>query len=141
MKKIIVLLFVAAIFTACSNEKKWEYKELVVEGYSYEFAGEQSKMYSRMFGSNESKLNQMGQQGWELVSSYPIIETVHPNFGDKRYVTGLQPNTRTSKIVFIFKREYKGDKEKQKNKALQAPSETEFADTVAVDTVEGDFNF
>ncbi len=134
MKKIIVLLFVAAIFTACSNEKKWEYKELVVEGY--EFTSEWGQMSSRSFGSNESKLNQMGQQGWELVSSYPIIETVHPNFGDKRYVTGLQPNTRTSKIVFIFKREYKASKGNQKNKVQQKNSMTDqVEDTTVVDTV------
>ncbi len=111
MKKIIILLFAAILFAACDNQKKWEYREVVIEGR--EFSNGWGEMSSRSFASNEAKLNVMGQEGWELVSSYTITETVHPNFGDKRYVTGLQPNTRTSEIVFIFKREFK-DKVKDK---------------------------
>jgi len=40
----------------------------------------------------------------ELVDSYLEMETVHPNFGDSRYVTGLQPNVRPQRLVLIFER-------------------------------------
>lgn len=46
-------------------------------------------------------------KGWELVDIYTMIETVHPNFGNKKYVTGLQPNTRTQAICYVFKRAIK----------------------------------
>lgn len=43
-------------------------------------------------------------KGWELVSAVCETETVHPNFGRSDLVTGLQPNTRTGRIVLLFKR-------------------------------------
>ena len=47
---------------------------------------------------------QVAAEGWELVACYDSIETVFPNFGDDKYVTGLQPNVRTSTVFFVFKR-------------------------------------
>lgn len=41
---------------------------------------------------------------WELVGTVTEIETVHPNFGKEDYVTGIQPNTRTSGTILIFRR-------------------------------------
>lgn len=52
----------------------------------------------------DSQLNEMGSQGWELVDVYTMTETIHPNFGNSSYVTGLQPNVRTSEVAFVFKR-------------------------------------
>lgn len=52
----------------------------------------------------ESKILEMGLLGWDLCTSYLEVETVHPNFGNVAYVTGLQPNTRPSKLILIFKR-------------------------------------
>ena len=40
----------------------------------------------------------------ELVDVYTIEETVHPNFGNEEYVTGLRENTRTASINYVFKR-------------------------------------
>jgi len=31
-------------------------------------------------------------------------ETVHPNFGNEQYVSGIEPNVRTAEIDFVFKR-------------------------------------
>jgi hypothetical protein len=41
---------------------------------------------------------------WELVCSIPEVETAFPNFGDKKYVTGIRPNTKTTGTVLIFRR-------------------------------------
>lgn len=107
MKKIfyfIVAAFVALVVSSCSKEKKeegpqkWEYKTLVVFTYS-------NNDFSRSsFAYTPDKLDELGNEGWELVDVYTLIETVHPNFGDSKYVTGLQPNTRDYSINYVFKR-------------------------------------
>jgi len=38
------------------------------------------------------------------VDTVTEIETVHPNFGDEQYVTGLQPNVRQRSVTLIFKK-------------------------------------
>lgn len=53
---------------------------------------------------DEAQLAQLGAQGWELVGTYLEMETAYPNFGKEEYVTGLQPNVRPQRAVFIFKR-------------------------------------
>jgi hypothetical protein len=45
----------------------------------------------------------LGNEGWKLVDVFEIIEIVHPNFGNDDYVTGLQPNVRTSTVNFVLK--------------------------------------
>lgn len=51
-----------------------------------------------------AKLDSLGADGWELTDVYTTVETVHPNFGNAQYVTGLQPNTRTAEVYYVFKR-------------------------------------
>ena len=46
----------------------------------------------------------LGSKGQELVDVYTEMETVHPNFGNDKYVSGLQPNMRTSNVIYVFKR-------------------------------------
>lgn len=53
---------------------------------------------------SELDLDELGRDGWELTSSYLEMETSFPNFGDKNYVAGIQPNIRPQRVVFIFKR-------------------------------------
>lgn len=62
------------------------------------------KFESYKFDIDDESLNLFGKDGWELVSIYEKTETVHPNFGNDQYVSGLQPNVRTSEINFVFKR-------------------------------------
>ena len=76
----------------------WEYVSVEAEVQS-----------TNNFGTNvievpQEQLDYLGSQGWELVDIVPYIETVHPNFGNDKYVTGLQANTRTAKVVYLFKR-------------------------------------
>jgi len=54
--------------------------------------------------SMQNVCEELGLEGWELVAVAPLTETVHPNFGDEKYVTGLQPNVRTASFWLIFKR-------------------------------------
>jgi len=58
-------------------------------------------------------LDAIGDDGWELVGVSVEHETVHPNFGNGDYVSGLQPNVRPQKLICIFKR----------NKSLYASGE------------------
>ena len=93
------------MFGACTPSE-WEYKIIEVEGDT-EVSEEYDPFVSNSFNISEDDLNAYGQSGWELVSTYTTVETVHPNFGDDKYVTGLRENTRTSTITFIFKRPLK----------------------------------
>lgn len=83
---------------ACSSN--WEYKVVTVNGTEKEAA----KFDKKEFALTKDSLNALGKDGWELVSTYETTETVHPNFGNSEYVTGLQPNVRTAEINLVFKR-------------------------------------
>ena len=99
MKTKIFILVMALGFAACST--KWEYKTVTVKGKEDEAL---AKYQSRKFDVSDSELNIFGKSGWELVDVYEKTETVHPNFGNDEYVSGLQPNVRTAEINFVFKR-------------------------------------
>lgn len=49
-------------------------------------------------------LKRLGDNRWELVTAVLENETVHPNFGNSEYVTGLQPNIRPQLVRLLFKR-------------------------------------
>lgn len=104
MKKVFFILFIVLGLVACTktNEEqtiqKWEYYSLIEKGRAISNFGENS------IGVPTAKLDTLGSQGWELVDAYTRIETVHPNYGNEQYVTGLQSNTRTSFVVYVFKR-------------------------------------
>ncbi len=87
-----------------SNEPNiWEYKTLKFFSDGYERTGSESGEYTTIYVSEE-KLNELGKEGWELISTSLEMETAYPNFGDSRYVTGLQPNVRPQSLICIFKR-------------------------------------
>ena len=94
-------LIVVAL-TACSS--KWEYKLVTITGKEAELS---PKQQVKTFDVTDESLNLLGEEGWELVSVYEDIETAHPNFGNDQYVTGLQPNVRTTEIHYVFKRKKK----------------------------------
>lgn len=97
-----MLLFIALL--ACgllSCTTKWEYKIVSVKGKEDAVTG---KFQSNQFEVSDTSLNLFGKDGWELISVFEKTETVHPNFGNEQYVSGLQPNVRTAEINFVFKR-------------------------------------
>ncbi|GEM_PF-622624 len=102
MKKLILVGCVIAMLVSCNDNKHWEYK--VVEAVGIRI-GDQRAI---VFGDQTSMLNEMGRDGWELVSTYTEVETVFPNFGNSEYVTGIRDNHRTYAINFVFKRHYVG---------------------------------
>jgi hypothetical protein len=99
MKKLLIILFVGLVSFSCTS--KWEYKTVSVKGEEQE---RRAKFQVNKFDVSDESLNLFGEDGWELVGIYAKTETVHPNYGNEEYVSGLQPNVRTSEINFVFKR-------------------------------------
>lgn len=97
--KIVCLCAICVLCFSC-NSTKWEYKVVKVKGADKDV----SKFNSQRFDVSDEALTAFGKEGWELVGLYELTETVHPNFGKEEYVTGLQPNVRTSELNFVFKR-------------------------------------
>ena len=67
--------------------QQWEYR-IVTEKPSSD-SSEPGRRFTSSASNHESYLNQMGQQGWELVTAFPVIN-LH---------TGL-----TSEIRYVLKR-------------------------------------
>jgi hypothetical protein len=100
MKKLFLIAFIGLLSSSCTS--KWEYKIVSVKGEEQETM---TKFQANKFDVSDEALNLFGKDGWELVGIYEKIETVHPNYGNSEYVSGLQPNVRTAEINFVFKRE------------------------------------
>ncbi len=98
MKKVFFIAILGLALTSCTSN--WEYKIVKVKGAEKEA----SKFDPNKFEVSDESLNLFGKDGWELVDIYETTETVHPNFGNSEYVTGMQPNVRTAEINFVFKR-------------------------------------
>lgn len=119
MKRILMTLSLIVILSGCTQKPStlenkentesniiWEYKELKIDNNSnnYSISGQKS---SGNFPRSERELNTLGNEGWELSTSYTLIETAYPNFGNEGYHTGIKTNTRTKAIVYVFKRQKK----------------------------------
>ncbi len=91
---------------AANGQEAWEYKVLkIAAGTSpWQVKSMSERERAGIIEIRESTLNRLGLEGYELISSVVEFETVWPNFGDREYVTGLQPNVRTSAVVMTFKR-------------------------------------
>lgn len=102
MKKILLAFCTVAFIASCSKNTPWEYKVVKVAGKEAEIMADYGSL---VYGDQTSMLNKMGNEGWELVSTYTETSTAFPNFGKYEYVTGIRTNTRTSVVNFIFKRQ------------------------------------
>ena len=100
MKKFFSILAISLLLVSCGGNSKWEYKVVKVAGIE----GDNGIYGSMSFNDPSGQLNKLGEEGWEVVSSYTEENTVHPNFGNAEYVTGLQPNTRTAVVNVVLKR-------------------------------------
>lgn len=135
--KNLYYLFVAILsaigLVSCTKDQdeiqKWEYKIIS------EYGIDRGHFVSKGIPMPEEELNKLGKDGWELVDVYTRVETVHPNFGNEKYVTGLQPNTRTEAILFVFKRPLKSDNKKSSETKSSgkevAPQDIETVEAVA----------
>jgi hypothetical protein len=99
MKGIVAMGAMALMLASCGGSK-WEYKVVKIAGVE----GARGVYSAMSFNDPSGQLNALGEEGWEVVSSYTEENTVHPNFGNAEYVTGLQPNTRTAVVNFVLKR-------------------------------------
>jgi hypothetical protein len=88
---------------------RWEYK--VVEfapkpQFAFGTAGRSGvdALQPATIQIDAARLQSLGDDGWELVSSFLEMETAFPNFGNDDFVTGLRENVRPQKATFIFKR-------------------------------------
>ena len=102
-KTFILACAALGTLVACNSKDSgkpvlWEYKQVAAEGKTL------NDFRPSVAGVSIDELNALGAEGWELVACYDNLETVYPNFGDDKYVTGIQPNVRTSTIFYVFKR-------------------------------------
>lgn len=107
---IIIILMLAALiistFSLIIPINHWEYQTVELPGTGISRTGSSALSASTIL-LDSSRLNAMGEQGWELVDSFVEVETAFPNFGKEEYVTGLRENIRPQKAVLIFKRRAK----------------------------------
>lgn len=105
---MVFCLGVIVLEAVLTKPNSWEYRTEVVSAKTSTLAddlgGEFPKLASAYFDLDDEVLSRLGAYGWELVGSEVEVETVHPNFGKGDYVTGLQPNTRPSRLILFFKR-------------------------------------
>jgi hypothetical protein len=85
-----------------SHVQKWEYN-VVYMSQSRERLGEDAMKAAFILPSDES-LDKLGAAGWELAASYLEMETAFPNFGNEKYVAGIQQNVRPQRLVLVFRR-------------------------------------
>lgn len=112
MKKIAIILLCGALFTGCIKKEEevvvipqWEYEVVRLTGSEVDGTKDVGgEFFPMSFYSPTAMLDNMGKEGWELVSTYTEVGTAYPNFGNSDYVTGIKANTRTIAVNFVFKR-------------------------------------
>jgi len=88
-----------------SRTESWEYKVIYVAAVPGS-----ERLGTGSFGAtslvvDETQLNSLGKDRWELTSTLLEYETAFPNLSnDPKYVTGIQPNFRPKSAVLFFKR-------------------------------------
>lgn len=106
---IIIILILTTLIISISSfilPNRWEYQTVEFPGTGISRTGSLALSASTI-KIDSSRLNAMGEQGWELVDSFVEVETAFPNFGKEEYVAGLRENIRPQKAVLIFKRRAK----------------------------------
>lgn len=112
MRKLLLICCVmaTALVSCGTKNQSWEYKVVKVAGKDAEVMADYGSL---VYGDQTTMLNKMGNDGWELISTYTEVSTAFPNFGNSGYVTGIRENVRTSVINFVFKRPNDGKEDKK----------------------------
>ncbi len=100
---VLLLLILILHYPKQPKQPMFDYKVVSFLTNGNDRTGSGAVRYSTI-NISESDLMILGVQGWELVSTSLEMETAYPNFGDRSYVTGIQPNVRPQKLICIFKR-------------------------------------
>lgn len=100
---ILFLSLSITIISCTPDNYKWEYKTIYFNSEGWNRDGSQAAKFASITPS-EDDLNKLGEEGWELTTSYLEMETAWFNFGNDGFVAGLQPNVRPQRVVFVFKR-------------------------------------
>lgn len=125
MKTVVYILAAGILLCGCNKPdsvppiQKWEYKVVEVENFEHsmyddafkngvdlekvhaaesgagDFHLDVDSANAKEFGKYGLDINMLGQQGWELISAIPQTETIKAD----SFI-----NTRTGKIILIFKR-------------------------------------
>jgi len=82
---------------------RYEYDIVYFSSEGNDRMGEEAMKFSTITPS-VADLDRRGAAGWEIVTSYLEMETAYPNFGNDKYVAGLQPNIRPQRLVVVFRR-------------------------------------
>ena len=86
------------------KQQEWEYKVVTTfPPKSLSREGREAMSYSTI-NIDQTVLNQLGKQGWELLDTVMEVETAYPNFGKSDLHTGIKTNVRPQKISLIFRR-------------------------------------
>jgi hypothetical protein len=91
---------------ACPDDPasvKWEYRVFYVGSEGHSRTGAEGGEFSSI-NPIQGDLDVIGQDGWELAGTWLEPETAWANFGNDKYVTGLQPNVRSQRLGMVFKR-------------------------------------
>ncbi len=99
---ILLVNLLLLIVTVWPNS--WEYKAVKVRGNLTKYEKLENFFPKELEEESLTGTINLYFGKWELVGTVTEIETVHPNFGKEDYVTGIQPNTRTSGTILIFRR-------------------------------------
>ena len=98
MKKKVVLFMTIAAICMCACTQKWQYQTVEVRGEEY------NDYYQMYIPISDTLLNSMGEEGWELVSCYPIVETAYPDFGGSNLLIHIKSNSRTVAVRYVFRK-------------------------------------
>ena len=84
---LLTSILITLIFLFFSNRSKWEYQtvEFMAKESDTAFSDNQKESSYKTIPDISSRILEMGQERWELVSSYLEHETAHPNFGNSEY--------------------------------------------------------
>jgi hypothetical protein len=102
--KLTLMILVTLFLTSCSSE--YEYKTISIKG-KQKF-GKRTYFQDPVPMSFESpilpkdSIDILGNQGWQLISTYSITETTFPNFGNDEYHTGIKSDVHTNELNLIF---------------------------------------